>query len=626
MEQIQKSPPKSYSRTDSADFDDIFGGRIEPASKEKKAQDEKTQNKEKHEGRQKTEGKARIYVKKASSHKKDVKPQEKVKIIPLGGLGEIGKNMTILETENDILIIDCGMGFPDGNQPGVDLIIPDMSYLDGKTDKIRGIVVTHGHEDHIGGIPFFLKRFPGTKIIATRMTLAILAHKLNEHKIRTTTEKVHSGEVHDYGDFTVEFIKVNHSIAGAVALAIKTPAGVIFHTGDFKIDLTPIHGDIINLSRMSEYGNNGVKLLMCDSTNAERPGSTTSERVVAKQLDELFERHPSQRIIAATFASNMYRMRSMTKAAKDHGRKICFNGRTMMRISEASMDLGYLDITEDDVIDISDINEYEDEEVCLITTGSQGETMSALYRMAYDEHAQVSLTKNDLVVLSSHTIPGNESQVNDIINRLIDKEVGIAYDDNTPNIHVSGHACQEELKMVHALLKPEFFIPVHGESRHLHAHEKLAYEMGMDKEHVLITKIGHVIELTKDSLKDVGEVPSGEVYIDGNGIGDVGNIVIRDRKTMASDGIVVIVSKVDRKSRHLIGSPDVVSRGFVFMKEADELIEKIRNVAFREMKECEEKGITDYKEMKGKVKEAVSKYIYNKMKRNPMVLPIIESV
>lgn len=552
--------------------------------------------------------------------------KEIVKIIPLGGLGEIGKNMTVLETENDIIIVDCGMGFPDGNQPGIDLIIPDMSYLDDRSDKIRALVITHGHEDHIGGIPYFLKRFPGIKVVATRMTLAILEHKLTEHKIKAKLQTVHSGETHKYGSFSIEFIKVNHSVAGAVALAIKTPVGTIFHTGDFKIDLTPIQGDIINLSRIAEYGEKGIKLLMCDSTNAERPGSTTSERAVAKQLKDLFERHKENRIIAATFASNMYRMRSVARIAKENGRKICFNGRTMLRISETSMDLGYLELEEEDIIDISEVNDYEDSKVCIITTGSQGETMSALYRMAYDEHAQVALDSNDLVILSSHTIPGNESQVNDIINRLIDKNVSIAYDDNTPNIHVSGHACREELKMMHALLKPEFFMPVHGESRHLHAHEKLAYEMGMDKEHVLVTRIGHVIELSKDSIEDSGTVSSGEIYIDGNGVGDVGNIVIKDRKTMASDGIVIVAVKLDRKTRKLIGSPDIVSRGFVFVKEADELIDKIKSVSYRKLKECEEKGITDYKEIKLGIKEGVSKYIYNRMKRNPMVLPIIIAV
>jgi len=551
---------------------------------------------------------------------------EIVKIIPLGGLGEIGKNMTVLETKDDILIIDCGMGFPDGNQPGIDLIIPDMSYLDDKVDKIRGLVVTHGHEDHIGGIPYFLKRYPNVKVIATRMTLAILEHKFIEHKIHAKTMKIHSGETHKYGCFSVEFIKVNHSIAGAVALAIKTPAGVIFHTGDFKIDLTPTQGNIIDLSRIAEYGRNGVKLLMCDSTNAERPGSTSSERTVEKQLFEIFEKHPNQRIIAATFASNMYRMKSVAKAAVSHGRKVCFNGRTMLRISETSMDLGYLDLSEDDIIDISDVNDYDDNEVCIITTGSQGETMSALHRMAYDEHAQVSLTPNDLVILSSHTIPGNESQVNDIINRLVDKDVNIAYDDNTPNIHVSGHACREELKMIHALIKPEFFMPVHGEARHLHAHDNLAREMGMDGDHIVVTRIGHVVELTKDSIKVTGTVQSGEIYIDGNGIGDVGNIVIKDRKIMESDGIVIIPFKVDKKLRKLIGSPDVVSRGFVFVKESDELIDRIKSVAYREIKNCEEKGITEFKEIKSCVKDGVSKFIYNKMKRNPMILPIIITI
>lgn len=544
-----------------------------------------------------------------------------VKIIPLGGLGEIGKNLTILETEKDILIVDCGMGFPDQTQLGVDLIIPDTSYLDDKVDKIRGLVLTHGHEDHIGAIPYFLKKFPNTKIVGTRLTLAIIEHKLIEHKIRAKLITVHSGDTKEFGDFKVEFVKINHSIAGAVALAIQTPAGVIFHTGDFKIDLTPIHGDIINLSRIAEYGNQGVKLLLCDSTNAERPGQTSSERNVAKQLMELFEKHKTQRIIAATFASNMYRIQSVVKAALEHGRKVCFNGRSMMRISETAIELGYIQIDKEDIVDIEYVNDYDDDKICIITTGSQGETMSALYRMAYDEHNHVSLNTNDLIILSSHTIPGNESQVNDIMNRLIEKNVEIAYDDNTPNIHVSGHACREELKMIHALLKPEFFIPVHGEIRHLHAHKKLAQEMGMDENNILITRIGHVVELTEDSLKDTGTVPSGEVMIDGNGIGDVGNIVIRDRKTMANDGIVIIIMKM--KQRTLIGQPDIVSRGFVFVKEADELINRIRSIAYREAKKCSEQGIVEWRDIKDEVKSGVSKFIYNRTKRNPMILPII---
>lgn len=550
-----------------------------------------------------------------------------VKIIPLGGLGEIGKNLTVLETDNDILIVDCGMGFPDESQLGVDLIIPDVTYLEKKIDKIRGILLTHGHEDHIGGIPYFLKKFPKTKIFGTRLTLGIIEHKLVEHKIIANKQIVKSGETYQFGtDFSVEIVKVNHSIAGAVALAITTPVGVIFHTGDFKIDLTPTQGRVIDLSKFAEYGNKGVKLLMCDSTNAEREGSTSSEKTVAKQLMEIFDANKEKRIIVATFSSNMYRIQSVINAALKNGRKICFNGRSMLRIIETSIELGYININDDDIVDIEHVNDYEDSKITIITTGSQGEPMSALYRMAYNDHKQVSLDENDLVVLSSHTIPGNEKLVNDVINRLIEKGVEIAYDDNTSNIHVSGHACRDELKIIHTLLKPEFFMPVHGEIRHLHAHKQLALSIGMNPDNILITKIGHVVELTENSLKEIGEVPSGQVMIDGSGIGDVGNIVIRDRQTLSTDGIIIAVIKMDGRTKQVVGKPDIVSRGFVFVKEADELMSKIRNITYKEAMKCYENNIYEWKDIKTNIKDGISKFVYNKTKRNPMILPIIITV
>ena len=550
-----------------------------------------------------------------------------VKIIPLGGLGEIGKNLTVLETKNDILIIDCGMGFPDDSQLGVDLIIPDVTYLENKVDKIRGIVLTHGHEDHIGGIPYFLKKFPNVPIFGTRLTLGIIEHKLIEHKIKANSQIIKSGETYKFGkDFSVEIIKVNHSIAGAVALAITTPVGVIFHTGDFKIDLTPTQGKVIDLSKFAEYGNKGVKLLMCDSTNAEREGSTSSEKTVAAQLMKIFDENKEKRIIVATFSSNMYRIQSVINAALKNGRKICFNGRSMLRIIETSIELGYIQIDDSDIVEIEHVNDYPDDKITIITTGSQGEPMSALYRMAYNDHRQVSLDNNDLVVLSSHTIPGNEKLVNDVINRLIEKGVDIAYDDNTSNIHVSGHACRDELKIIHTLLKPEFFMPVHGEIRHLHAHRQLALSIGMDPKKILITKIGRVIELTENSLTDIGEVPSGQVMIDGSGIGDVGNIVIRDRQTLSTDGIIIAVVKMDIKTRQVIGKPDIVSRGFVFVKESDELMQKIRNIAYKEAIKCSENNVYEWKDIKNNIKDGISKFVYNKTKRNPMILPIIISI
>ena len=430
----------------------------------------------------------------------------KIKIIPLGGLGEIGKNLTLLESEKDIIIIDCGMGFPNDSQLGVDLVIPDVSYLDTKFNKIRGIVLTHAHEDHIGGIPYFLKKFPKVKLYGTKLTLGMVEHKLNEHKLFTTKQIVKSGDKVKIGtDFAVEFIKVNHSIAGAVALAIHTPAGIILHTGDFKIDLTPTYGNVINLSRFAEYGDKGVELLMCDSTNAEKPGSTSSERTVQKKLMEIFTENKGKRIILSTFASNMYRIQSAISVAQANGRKICFNGRSMLKILDTSIALGYISIADEDMVDIENICNYKDEDIAIITTGSQGEPMSALHRMAYDEHKYVTLGKNDVVVLSSHTIPGNEKLVNDIINRLMEKEVSIVYDDNTSNIHVSGHACREELKIIHSLVKPKYFMPVHGEIRHLYAHKKLAMELGMKEENIVVTKIGRIVELSDRGFHEAGE-------------------------------------------------------------------------------------------------------------------------
>ena len=548
-----------------------------------------------------------------------------VKIIPLGGLGEIGKNLTVFETDNDILIVDCGMGFPDETQLGIDIIIPDTSYLDNKVDKIRGIVITHGHEDHIGAIPYFLKKFPNTKIYGTKLTLGIVEHKLNEHKLENVKKVVvKSGEKHKFGkDFSIEFIKVNHSIAGAVALAIKTPAGIIFHTGDFKIDLTPTQGKVIDLSKFAEYGNKGVKLLMCDSTNAERNGSTSSEKSVATQIDELFKMNPKKRIIIATFSSNMYRIQSIINSALKYNRKVCFNGRSMSKVVETSIDLGYIKIDKNDIVDIDDVNEYLDEEIAIITTGSQGEPMSALYRMAFNEHKQVSLCQDDLVILSSHTIPGNEKLVNEIINRLIEKGVKIAYDDNTSNIHVSGHACRDELKIIHSLLKPEFFMPVHGEIRHLYANKDLGMSMGIPEENIIISKIGKVIALTKDSIKEIGEVQSGNILIDGNGVGDVGNIVINDRKILAKEGIVIAVIKLDKDTKEIIGKPDIISRGFVFVRESDILMKKIEQIVLKEVKKCSENNIDEWKEIKKRAKDGVSKYIYNTIKRNPMILPVI---
>lgn len=553
---------------------------------------------------------------------------DKMKIISLGGLGEIGKNLTVFETKNDIIIIDCGVSFPDSSQLGVDLVIPDTSYLDNKYNKIRGIVVTHGHEDHIGGIPYFLKKY-NVPVYGTRLTLGILEHKLAEHKIKskTKTHIVKSGQTIKLGnDFEIEFIKVNHSIAGAVGLGIKTPVGTIVHTGDFKIDYTPTSGDIINLSKFSEYGNNGVKLLLMDSTNAEREGNTKSESAVAKTLLKLFEKYENKRIVISTFASNMYRVQSIIDAAIKTNRKISLAGKSMLRVIDICMELGYIKIPEGKLVEIEDVNNYLPEEICIITTGSQGEPMSGLYRMAFGEHKEVRLDEDDVVILSSHTIPGNEMLVNAIINKLCEKNIEIAFDSNTSDIHVSGHACQNELKLMLSLVKPEFFMPVHGEARHLIASKKMAMEMGIPEENIIVSKIGRVVEVDKNSVTLGGEVASGEILIDGNGVGDIGNVVLKDRKILSQDGIIIAVITLNMRTKKMMIEPDIISRGFVYVKESDELTSKIQQITKKEVTECIDKGINEWAAIKTNVKDAISKYVYNKTKRNPMILPIIINV
>lgn len=551
-----------------------------------------------------------------------------VKIIPLGGLGEIGKNLTVFETENDIIIVDCGMSFPEGEDMlGVEIVLPDTTYLEINKDKIRGLFITHAHEDHIGGIPFLLKKI-NIPVFGTKLTLGVLEHKLVEHKIakKTKCQLIKSGQTIKMGDFELEFIKVNHSIPGAIAIAMRTPAGLFVHTGDWKIDLTPVNGDVIDLTRFGELGKEGVKLLMCDSTNAERPGFTRSEKDVSNSINELFVKYSTKRITVATFSSNIYRIQSVIAAALKHKRKIAVTGKSMLNITDVAMELGYIKIPEKSLIDIEEVNDYPPNKVVIITTGSQGEPMSALYRMAFSEHKVVSFDENDIIILSSHTIPGNEKLVNTVVNKIAERGIPIIQD-NAATVHVSGHACEEELKILHALIRPEYFMPVHGEMKHLLAHKKIAMNMGMPEDNIIIAKNGAVVSVNDDMVQITGEVPSGKVLIDGGStMSDVGGVVLKDRKVLSHDGIIMIVTAIDLQHKYILTGPDIVSRGFVYVKESDELISKIREISRKELQNCLDKGITDWGDIKGHIRDGVSKYIYNKTRRNPMIIPIIESL
>jgi len=552
----------------------------------------------------------------------------KLKIIPLGGLQEVGKNITVFEYEDDIIVADCGLGFPDDDMLGIDLVIPDTSYLEKNLDRIRGIVLTHGHEDHIGALPYVLGEI-NVPVYGTRLTLGILQNKLEEHNLvkKVKTVIVKDGEKLKLGKFSIEFIHVNHSIPDAVSLAITTPVGVIIFTGDFKVDLTPVNGSghMINLTRFGEYGNNGVLLLMCDSTNAERPGTTRSERQVRNSLNNIFRTYHDKRIEIATFSSNVYRIQSVIWTASEYNRKVAITGRSMLNIIGVAIELGYLQVPEGVLIDINDIKKYNPEQIAIITTGSQGEPMSALYKMAYSDHDKIILGPEDVVVISANPIPGNEKFVSKIINELSKKGVHVLHD-AIAEVHVSGHACQEELKLIHALVKPKFFMPVHGEQRHLKAHSELAKYMGMDSENILIPEVGKIIELDADSMKFNGTAPSGKILVDGFGVGDVGNIVLRDRRHLAQDGLIVVVAAIDIEDGLLISGPDIVSRGFVYVRESEELMEQTRITARDAINSCFENGTNEWNSIKVKVRDDLSKFLYQKTKRKPMILPIIMDV
>ncbi|WP_294511492.1 ribonuclease J [uncultured Intestinimonas sp.] len=550
---------------------------------------------------------------------------EKLKIISLGGLNEIGKNLTVYEYGGDIIVVDVGMGFPDDDMYGIDVVIPDFTYLIKNQDKIRGIFLTHGHEDHIGSIPYLL-RSVNAPIYATRMTAGLVKLKLEEHRLLDKTKLItcEAGEVVKAGKFSVEFIHVNHSIADAVAFAIKTPIGTVIHTGDFKIDSTPIQGGMIDLARLGELGKKGVLALLCDSTNVERPGYTKSERCVGASFDALF-RGCDQRIIVTTFASNVDRIQQVISVAAKYGRKVAVTGRSMENALRVSTELGYMNIPEGTLVDVNHIKGLPKNKVCIITTGSQGETMSALTRMAFSTHKQVDIQAGDRVILSASAIPGNENSIGNVINELYRKGAEVV-NERTGELHVSGHACADELKIIHALVKPKFFIPVHGEQRHLKIHAKLAQEMGMDPRRIIISDIGKVIEVTQNSIKLNGTVPAGKVFVDGYGVGDVGSVVLRDRKHLAEDGMIVVVTSMSGENGAVVSGPDIITRGFVYVKESEGLMEELRRVAVEALERCERTHTTDWSAIKGEIKSDLSGFLYKKTKRNPMILPVIMEV
>ncbi len=553
------------------------------------------------------------------------KTGSKVRVMMLGGLNEIGKNLAVIEYENDMIIIDCGLAFPDEDMLGVDLVIPDFTYLEKNASKIRGILITHGHEDHIGGLPYLLKELD-VPVYGTRLTLGILESKLAEHRLLGERElvTVEAGTILKLGVFKCEFIRVNHSIADACMIAVRTPEGTILHTGDFKLDVSPIGGEMMDLTRIGEYGREGILLLMCESTNVEKPGFTPSERKVGASLDMIFMTNTDKRIIIATFSSNVHRVQQIINSSAKFGRKVAVTGRSMLNVVGAAVRLGYMEVPKGVLIDIADINRYPREQITIVTTGSQGEPMSALYRMAFADHSQVELTPNDLVVLSSHAIPGNEKLVGRIINEMYKKGVNVYHDEAV--VHVSGHACQEELKLIHALTKPKFFMPIHGEYHHLMQHKELAEYMGMDPANIFVCDIGQVLELDRDSCRRAGTVPSGRMLVDGYGVGDVGNIVLRDRRHLAQDGLIVVVATVDIDEATIISGPDIISRGFVYVRECEELMDEVREIVRRELSDALESGVTEWTQMKTGVKDALSKYLYSKTKRKPMILPVIMNV
>ncbi|MCT4621516.1 MAG: ribonuclease J [Marinisporobacter sp.] len=549
----------------------------------------------------------------------------KIKVIPLGGLNEIGKNMMAFEYKDNIMIIDCGLSFPEDEMLGIDMVIPDITYLIKNKDKVRGIVLTHGHEDHIGALPYVLKKL-NVPVYGTKLTLGLVNNKLKEHKLSSSvhTEVVKPGDVVKLGEFKVEFIRTSHSIADAVCLAIHTPMGTIVHTGDFKIDFTPIDGEPIDFHRLAELGKKGVLLLLADSTNVERQGYTMSERTVGVTFENIF-RNATQRIIVATFASNVHRVQQIIDAAYKFNRKISVSGRSMVNVVNVAMELGYLKVPEDMLIDINRINDYPDHEVVVITTGSQGEPMSALSRMASAEHRKLEIQPGDMVIISATPIPGNEKTVARVVNQLFEKGANVIYE-ALADVHVSGHACQEELKLMHSLIKPKYFIPVHGEYRHLRQHGKLAESLGMPTQNVFTIENGQVVEISRDHARICGNVPAGNILVDGLGVGDVGNIVLRDRKHLSEDGLMVVVVTIKKEDGQVISGPDIISRGFVYVRESEVLMVEARSVVRNALQVCQSNGVREWAALKASIKDSLKGFLYEKTKRSPMILPIIMEV
>ncbi|NLK21556.1 MAG: ribonuclease J [Epulopiscium sp.] len=549
--------------------------------------------------------------------------KSKLKIIPLGGLGEIGKNITAIEYNGSIIVIDCGLAFPEDEMLGIDLVIPDITYLKRNVEKVKGILLTHGHEDHIGALPYILKEI-NVPIYGTKLTIGLVENKLKEHNLLRSVKRicVSTGQTIDLEPFKIEFIRTNHSIADAVALAVYTPAGVVIHSGDFKVDYTPIRGNTIDLQRFAILGSQGVLALLSDSTNADRKGYTMSEKTVGSVFEEIFAESIHQRIMVATFASNVDRVQQIIDASFKYKRKVAVVGRSMVNVVKTANELGYLDIPSNTLIELSEVKKYNDEQLVIIMTGSQGEPMAALSRIATSEHKQIEVKPGDKIIFSSSPIPGNEKTISKVINELFRKGADVIYED----AHVSGHAYQEELKLLHSLVKPKYFIPVHGEYRHLKQHAELAMKLGMPKENIHILSNGDVLELTKDSSKITGTVPSGQILVDGLGVGDVGNIVLRDRRHLSQDGLLIVVVTIERASNMVIAGPDIISRGFVYVRESEDLMVEARKVVKQALNQCEQKQITEWSQMKSIIKDTLRDYLWQQTKRSPMILPIIMEV
>ncbi|MBR0085676.1 MAG: ribonuclease J [Lachnospiraceae bacterium] len=553
----------------------------------------------------------------------DENSKNRLRIIPLGGLEQIGMNITCFEYGDSIIVVDCGLAFPENDMLGIDLVIPDVTYLKDHIDKVKGFVITHGHEDHIGGLAYVLRDI-NVPVFATKLTMGLIESKLKEHEMyyETTRKVVKHGQTITLGDFKVEFIKTNHSIVDATALAIHSPVGTIIHTGDFKIDYTPVYGEMIDLQRFAEIGKKGVLALMCDSTNAERPGFTQSERTVGTSFNNIFSQHEDSRIIVATFASNVDRVQQIITIADRFGRKVVIDGRSMINTISIATELGYINIPDNVLIDIDEMKNYPDEQMVLVTTGSQGETMAALSRMAYGTHRKVSVKPGDTVIFSSTPIPGNEKAVSNIINELSRLGADVIFQDT----HVSGHACQEEIKLIYALTRPKYAIPVHGEFRHLKAHARLAKTMGLDKDHIILLENGDVLEIDQDSAEITDRVQCGGIMVDGLGVGDVGNIVLRDRQLLSQNGLIIVVLSLDRYNNRILAGPDIVSRGFVYVRESEELLEGAKNAVAEALDRCITGKFTDWVKIKAVIKDVMGEYIWRQTKRTPMILPIIMDV